>query len=527
MIDQNQPLSEYVCFPNIVIMGSQKTGTTALHSFLMLHPQIRWPNRKELHIFDIDRNYDSFVKGHFHSTGLTPSIKAADVPSKITIEATPSYTAAHMSCQRMKTHLSPDARYIVILRNPTKRVWSELMMKRRRILTQEMFKQTLIDNFDAIRNCLSPNKAKGVQGEFVRCLPPEVSSHPKFPSFVQHVRRFDNPGKPVRNVPPSPASRRRATDPLDRAGQPEAPVLRGANPENPFPFLQGGLQNERVAVDPRRNGMPPSRRLDTAQQPELPPSATTTTTPPPQQQEQQHEATEASRGKTIVVSDAAGNASSLQPQELKVMTVNRPCFVDQPAFIKCLSEAGPMGRIFGEHDVDHKIVFQEIAQMRNGTCPYDECRPLHAAPNQEECLGCGCKCFPKPRMMSDISRNFVWRSMYRAHLAHCFQHLPRERVLVIDHKELEDDMPRIMAQVSAFSGLDAFDWSKTTNEMAEAAFDKAYPGFKNNTGWGGAAVSITKKTNITSEMRASLNAFFHPDVEAIRQLSGLALAGWP
>jgi len=117
--------------------------------------------------------------------------------------------------------------------------------------------------------------------------------------------------------------------------------------------------------------------------------------------------------------------------------------------------------------------------------------------------------------------------MYRAHLEHCFQHIERSRILIIDHEALEKRMPETMDLVQKHTSLDYMNFSQITTAMAESAFDKEYPGFKNNTGWGGEAVRITRKTYMPQDMKDQLNAFFHPDVDEIRRLSGLTLDGWP
>ena len=468
-------------------MGSQKTGTTALHSFLMLHPQVRIPNRKELHIFDIDRNYESFKQGHFASSGLTPSLKAEEAALKVTVEATPSYTASHMACQRMRKHLSPDASYIVILRHPTKRVWSELMMKRRRILSQDMFKQSLIDNFELIKDCSRP-ETMGNHGAFAKCVPLSVSGNPKFGTFAQFVRRID-PKPPVRSSPPI------------RNGRPMPAHLMGSAPHENSNLSPIVVSPDRLLpITP--NGQH-GRRLQSTEQ-------------------------QASNSMSHSLPALVDNRNDTAPMTQTPAPVqHRPCFVDKAAFERCLDHHGPMGRLFTERDVDHKIIFQEIIEAANKTCPYDSCKPLFDVPWKEECMGCGCDCFPKPRMMSDISRYFVWRSMYRAHLEHCFQHIPRSKVLIIDHAELKTKMPQVMDEVIRFTGLSYFNWTAVTNEMAEGAFDRAYPGFKNNTGWGGEATVITDKTRISEEMKESLNMFFHDDVDVVRKLSGLTLPGWP
>lgn len=40
------------CFPNIIIAGAQKSGSTALFSYMLFHPQFAPASRKDVHILD-------------------------------------------------------------------------------------------------------------------------------------------------------------------------------------------------------------------------------------------------------------------------------------------------------------------------------------------------------------------------------------------------------------------------------------------------------------------------------------------
>ena len=43
------------CFPNLLIIGAQKCGTTSLHAYLDLHPDVHMAAEKELDFFIADR----------------------------------------------------------------------------------------------------------------------------------------------------------------------------------------------------------------------------------------------------------------------------------------------------------------------------------------------------------------------------------------------------------------------------------------------------------------------------------------
>ena len=103
--------------PNLVVIGAQKCGTTSLHHYLDVHPNILMSRPKEIHYFS--HYWQSSLKwyqSHFakyaeilgeSSTSYTMYPKYQDVPL------------------RMRSVLGSDVRFIYILRDPIKRVVSQ------------------------------------------------------------------------------------------------------------------------------------------------------------------------------------------------------------------------------------------------------------------------------------------------------------------------------------------------------------------------------------------------------------------
>lgn len=112
------------CLPHFLIIGSQKSGTTSLYSYLRRHPQIVPAFKKEVHFFDggLKPNEDSYEKGvqwyqsHFP---LRSKVKA----NQLTFEASPLYMFNPLAPQRIKSKI-PNVKLIAILRNPTERAIS-------------------------------------------------------------------------------------------------------------------------------------------------------------------------------------------------------------------------------------------------------------------------------------------------------------------------------------------------------------------------------------------------------------------
>ena len=104
--------------PNLIIIGAIKSGTTSLHYYLSLHPEIVMSNPKELHFFSMERNWGkglAWYESHFTKE------------AKIRGESSPSYTRYPLitiTPERMYS-VVPQAKLIYILRDPIDRLISE------------------------------------------------------------------------------------------------------------------------------------------------------------------------------------------------------------------------------------------------------------------------------------------------------------------------------------------------------------------------------------------------------------------
>lgn len=109
--------------PDFAIVGTQRGGTTSLHAYLGAHPQIRLPATKELHYLT-DRHH----RGREWYLGQFPSPLSA---GHRTGEATP-YALFHPLAPARLRSAAPDAKLIVLLRNPVDRAYSHFLMERQR-----------------------------------------------------------------------------------------------------------------------------------------------------------------------------------------------------------------------------------------------------------------------------------------------------------------------------------------------------------------------------------------------------------
>lgn len=113
---------------NLFIIGAQKSGTSALHQFLSQHPQICMSQEKELMLFNREILSQSDL-----------STAESSFPAKSSAlyygESTPYYMFEPPVLKRIAAY-NPDARLIILLRNPVDRLVSQYAMNTRDGLTR-------------------------------------------------------------------------------------------------------------------------------------------------------------------------------------------------------------------------------------------------------------------------------------------------------------------------------------------------------------------------------------------------------
>jgi hypothetical protein len=110
----------------VFIAGVQKAGTTSLYAHFCEHPQLAAGNTKELHYFD-DEGLDWMQPDYerFHACFDRAS------EGRIRFDATPIYMFWPRALERMRRY-NPQARLIVLFREPIDRAYSSWSMEQRR-----------------------------------------------------------------------------------------------------------------------------------------------------------------------------------------------------------------------------------------------------------------------------------------------------------------------------------------------------------------------------------------------------------
>ena len=123
---------------DFVLVGAQKSGTTALHYFLSRHSKITMGDQQEIHFFDNDALFVSgpdYEQLHQHYPLLAASTIAGD--------CTPSYVYHEPAMERIWKY-NPKTKLLILLRNPVDRAFAHWNMQRFR-------GREPLDFFDAVR----------------------------------------------------------------------------------------------------------------------------------------------------------------------------------------------------------------------------------------------------------------------------------------------------------------------------------------------------------------------------------------
>jgi hypothetical protein len=122
--------------PDFVLIGAKKCGTTFLYHLLTHHPLVQPAAAKELLFFD--RYFDEGIEWYRRSF---PPPRRTGGRSTITGEATP-YITNRRAPERM-AELIPQARLIVLLRNPVDRAYSDYQMMARKKRDPRTFEEAI------------------------------------------------------------------------------------------------------------------------------------------------------------------------------------------------------------------------------------------------------------------------------------------------------------------------------------------------------------------------------------------------
>lgn len=133
---------------DFLIIGAQKSGTSALEAYLSFNPEIGMANRKEVHYFSSDVMFK--LPTWLRETWYQQYFEGRKINQKVVGEATPNYMVEPRFIDRIHDYNSA-IKLIVILRDPVSRAYSHWNMQCQRGLEHRSFDQAIADNLDQLK----------------------------------------------------------------------------------------------------------------------------------------------------------------------------------------------------------------------------------------------------------------------------------------------------------------------------------------------------------------------------------------
>jgi hypothetical protein len=179
-------------FPNAVIIGGMKCGTTSLNAWLREHPGVAFSSQKEIHFFD-----KYFERGaHWYKTHFP--IWESLFGASCTLEATPSYLYRAAEVAPRMHALIPDAKLIVMLRNPIDRAISHYGHAYRNHRETRSPEVALMSDFTSNGRRGNHYKARGL---YAKQLKHFLSLYPRSNMLIiKSEEFFDNPSTTYQQV---------------------------------------------------------------------------------------------------------------------------------------------------------------------------------------------------------------------------------------------------------------------------------------------------------------------------------------
>jgi Sulfotransferase domain len=181
--------------PDFLVIGAAKGGTTSLFRWLSEHPFIEPPSppwlrgvpMKEVHFFDYNHyRRPDWYRAHFPLTRDLASFEREHGRAFLTGEASASYLSHRWAPERAKK-LLPDAKLIVVLRDPVARAYSQFHMSRRE--GQEPF-DSFEDAVAAEEERLRPELARVEADRRYNSWPLGIWSYLLRSRYAEHLERW-------------------------------------------------------------------------------------------------------------------------------------------------------------------------------------------------------------------------------------------------------------------------------------------------------------------------------------------------
>ncbi len=220
-----RPLTSRTKFPDFLIIGAQKAGTTWLHRNLQAHPQIWMPKEKELHYFDeklgaktslrsklwgeraMDERWRRQVR---RQMGRYSKFSASDIAwdlkyflgswndrwyaslftqgaGKTVGETTPDYSVLGRVQIAHVHDIMPEAKIIFLMRNPIERAWSQSLMDVRERNLEDVSEEEFRGHFESKRSRMFTDYARTLENWGAFFAPEQI-----FVGFLEDIHFYPN-----------------------------------------------------------------------------------------------------------------------------------------------------------------------------------------------------------------------------------------------------------------------------------------------------------------------------------------------
>jgi tetratricopeptide (TPR) repeat protein len=135
--------------PNFIIIGSEKCGTSSLHTYIDRHPQVVEAIEKEIHYFSY--NFDRGINWYLAHFPRLPQDS-----NYITGEASTSYIGCHNNAPQRTFELLPEVKLLAVFRNPIDRAISHYHQLVRLGRENRSLETVIKTEIDILRNIDNP-----------------------------------------------------------------------------------------------------------------------------------------------------------------------------------------------------------------------------------------------------------------------------------------------------------------------------------------------------------------------------------
>lgn len=172
--------------PDVILAGVQKGGTTSLFSQLRVHPNIIWAQSKGSHYFDLE--HQRGLDWYRSQCPLKLTVSAAESRSGVrplVAESSGYYFDHPLAPERCAATL-PDARVIIMLRNPVERAYSHYHDTKGKGFEPLSFEDAIAEE---------ASRFEGIDGEFARnehfySMTHHRQGYLSRGIYIHHVRRW-------------------------------------------------------------------------------------------------------------------------------------------------------------------------------------------------------------------------------------------------------------------------------------------------------------------------------------------------